>query len=396
MTVFRAARVFTGEEVFAPGEVVLDGAHIAGVGPAPSAPGDAARGTGWSGRTPGTAPVELGDITLVPGFIDAHCHGAGGVAFSEDPERVLELHRAHGTTTAMASLVTEPLELLHAQVRALAPLVHDGSLAGIHLEGPWLAAAHKGAHAEQHLRDPDPAEVAGVLDAARGTVRMVTLAAERAGGLRTVALLRERGVIAALGHTGADLATARAAIAAGVTGATHLFNAMPPLHHRAPGPILALLEDPRVWLEVILDGVHLAPELIAWLFTAHADRLILITDAMAATGCCDGAYQLGSQPVTVRGGIARIAGTQTIAGSTLTLDAALRGAVGAGIAWRAAVRSLTVLPARYLGLRDVGTLAPGAWADLVALDRRWNVTAVWRRGAQIDTHPGVGTTAPTR
>ncbi|MDO5682356.1 MAG: N-acetylglucosamine-6-phosphate deacetylase [Propionibacteriaceae bacterium] len=375
--ILRAERVFTGEVEHAPGEVVIDGDRIVRVGPVSTAV-DA-------------EIVDLGAVTLVPGFVDVHSHGAAGVAFSEDPDKVLAFHRSHGTTSMIASLVTEPLATLHQQISDLAPLVHRGDLAGIHLEGPWLAAAYKGAHAEKYLRDPDPVDVSAVLEVGEGTVRMVTLAAERAGGLESVALLRDRGIVAALGHTAADHATAVAAIDAGVTGATHLFNAMPPLHHRTPGPVLALMADPRVWLEVILDGVHLSPDLVAWLFEVCGDRIVLITDAMAATGCCDGAYRLGSLPVDVRDGIARIAGTDTIAGSTLTLDAALHHAVTAGVDWRAAVRSLTVLPAAYLGLDDVGLLRAGARADLLALDDQWQVTGVWHRGT-----PGVGRVTPTR
>ncbi|WP_432557937.1 N-acetylglucosamine-6-phosphate deacetylase [Granulicoccus sp. GXG6511] len=381
MTVLRAARVFTGEQEFSPGEVVLAGDRIVGVGPA------------VAGRA---VDVDLGDATLAPGFVDAHCHGAAGRAFSEDPDAVLAFHRAHGTTSMIASLVSEPLDILHEQIARLAPLVRDGSLAGIHLEGPWLAAAYKGAHAEEHLRDPDPAEVRAALDAGAGTVRMVTVAAERPGGPAAIALLRERGVVAALGHTAANHAVAVAAIDAGVTGATHLFNAMPPLHHRDPGPVLALLNDPRVWLEVIQDGVHLSPDLVAWLFDVCPKRLVLISDAMAATGCCDGAYRIGSLPVEVRNGIALLAGTDTLAGSTLTLDVALGHAVAAGVDWRAAVRSLTVQPARYLGLTDVGELRPGAKADLVALDGDWQVTGVWHRGRHVDTHPGLGSVTATR
>lgn len=171
---------------------------------------------------------------------------------------------------------------------------------------------------------------------------------------------------------------------------------MPPLHHRRPGPVLALLDDPRVWLELILDGVHLSPALVAWLFRICPERLVLITDAMAATGCRDGSYRLGSLPVEVTDGIARIAGTDTIAGSTLTLDAALTRAIAAGVDWRAAVRALTVQPARYLGLADVGLLRPGAYADLVALDADWEVRGVWCRGVRADATPSVGSVRPTR
>lgn len=381
MTVLRAARVFTGDREFAPGEVVVHGGRIARVGP--------------PGRASAPEVRLLGDLTIVPGFVDAHCHGAAGFSFSENPEAVLALHRAHGTTSSIASLVSEPLERLREQITALVPLVANGKLAGIHLEGPWLAPAHRGAHAAEHLRDPDPDEVAALLDLGGGTIRMVTLAAERPGGLATVAMLRDRDVVAALGHTGADHATAVSAIRTGVTGATHLFNAMPPLLHRTPGPVLALLDDRRVWLEVILDGVHLAPELVVWLFDICPDRLVLITDAMAAAGCGDGPSRIGPLAVDVRDGIARIAGTDTIAGSTLTQDVTLRRAVAAGIDWRSAVRALTVQPAGYLGLADVGVLRPGARADLVALDADWRVAGVWQRGIRADITPGVGSIPPT-
>lgn len=382
MTILRAARVFTGAVEFTPGDVTISQDRIVRVGPAT--------------RSPAPHLLDLGAVTLVPGFVDAHCHGAAGVSVADDPDAVVSLHRAHGTTSLMASLVTEPLAVLHDQVAALAPLVRAGRLAGIHLEGPWLAPAYKGAHAQQHLRDPDPAEVQALLDTAHGTIRMVTIAAELSGGLATIAGLRERGVVTALGHTGADHGAALAAIAAGVTGATHLFNAMPPLHHRAPGPVLALLRDPRVWLEVIPDGVHVSPELVAWLFEICPERIVLITDATAATGCGDGSFRLGSLPVEVRAGVARLAGTDTIAGSTLTTHSALTRTIAAGVDWRAAVRALTEQPASYLGLDDVGLLRPAAYADLVALDADWQVAGVWCRGVRTDAGPTLGSVGPTR
>ena len=267
----------------------------------------------------------------MPGFVDAHSHGGGGAAFtSGDPAEaatVLATHRAHGTTTMMASLVTDTTERLEASVRALAPLVRAGELAGIHLEGPWLSADHCGAHDPALLRAPDPAEVTRLLDAGGGAVRMVTLAPELAGGLEAVRLLADRGVIAALGHSDATYDVARQAVDAGISDATHLFNAMRPIHHREPGPVLALVDDPRVFIELVADGVHLHPEVLRWAATSAAHRFLLVTDAMSAAGAGDGDYVLGPAVVQVRDGVARLASNGAIAGSTLTMDRAVRHAV---------------------------------------------------------------------
>lgn len=281
----------------------------------------------------------------------------------------------------VASLVTSAMPDLKRQLDCLAGLVESGELAGIHLEGPWLALKYKGAHPPALLTDPVPAEVAELLDAGRGAVRMVTLAPERTGALESIALMTGRGVVAAIGHTDADYDACRAAIDAGVTGATHLFNAMAPLRHREPGPVLALWEDRRVYLELILDGVHLRPELVAFVMGTAPDRVVLVTDAMAAAASDDGDYVLGELPVEVRDSVARIAGTDTIAGSTLTLDAAVRHAVAAGVPLAQAVRSATALPSDYLGLADVGRLAPGLRADLAVLDESLFVTRVLHRGS---------------
>lgn len=373
----RAARVFTGHEVVPDAVLVVADGRVVAVEPAAADAG---------------ATLDLGDVTLAPGYVDVHGHGGGGFAYPEDPDGVLALHRAHGTTTAVASLVTQSLDVLQAQVRALAALVRSGELAGIHLEGPWLAPGRKGAHPLDKLRAPASDEVARLLDAGEGAVRMVTLAPELPGGLDAVAQLAARGVVAAVGHTDADLATTRAAVAAGATGATHLYNAMPPLHHREPGPVLGLADDPRVWLELVADGVHVHPDLLAATFRAAPGRVVLVTDAMAAAGCADGDYSLGDLAVEVRGGVARLAGQETIAGSTLTLDAAVRLVIAAGVDWRDALRAATVAPAAYLGLADVGELRPGAWADAVVLDGAWEVRGVLRHGEWLvpPTAEGLG------
>ncbi|CAL8979013.1 N-acetylgalactosamine-6-phosphate deacetylase [Propionicimonas sp. T2.31MG-18] len=324
---------------------------------------------------------------LIPGYVDVHSHGGGGASFvTEDPDvarQALAAHRRLGVTTMVASLVTGTMADLKRQVGCLAGLVESGELAGIHLEGPWLALKYKGAHPPALLADPDPDAVAELLDAGRGAVRMVTIAPERAGALDSIRLMVSRGVVAAIGHTDADYDTARAAIDAGATGATHLFNAMAPLRHREPGPVLALWEDPGVYLELILDRVHVRPELVAFVASTEPDRVVFVTDAMAAAGSSDGDYVLGELPVEVRGGVARIAGTDTIAGSTLTLDRAVRNAVASGIGFARAVHAATALPADYLSLPDVGRIAVGKRADLVALDQELFATRVMQGGAWV-------------
>ena len=339
---------------------------------------------------PGPAPRPTAEHVsglVVPGFVDVHSHGGGGASFvTEDPDvarQVLSSHRRHGVTTMVASLVTGTMPDLKRQVACLAGLVEAGELAGIHLEGPWLALKYKGAHPPLLLADPQPAAVAELLAAGRGTVKMVTIAPERKGAMESIRLLAAQGVVVAIGHTDADFDTCRAAIDAGARGATHLFNAMAPLRHRDPGPVLALWEDPRVHLELIMDGVHVRPELVAFVMATEPHRVVLVTDAMAAAAAADGDYVLGELPVEVRDRVARIAGTDTIAGSTLTLDRAVRNCVAAGVPLAQAVRAATSVPADYLGLADVGRLAAGKRADLAVLADDLTVMRVMHRGAWL-------------
>jgi N-acetylglucosamine-6-phosphate deacetylase len=331
-------------------------------------------------------------MTLVPGFVDTHVHGGGGGSFSAGADQTataVALHRRHGTTTLVASLVSEAPDDLLRQVRDLAELVRAGLLAGIHLEGPWLAAQRCGAHDPALLRDPEPGELSRVLDAGDQTIRMVTLAPERSGGIEAIRRIVDAGVVAAIGHTEATYAQTCAAIEAGATVGTHLFNAMRPIHHREPGPVVALLEDPRVTVEVIADGVHVDAALYRHVTTsAGAGRVSLVTDAMAAAGMDDGAYRIGPLAVDVTDGVAHLAGTDTIAGSTATMDTLFRFAVTHSRlprdeAMRLAVLQSSVNPARALGLPSP-VLQPGAGADLVVLDANLEVRAVLCDGGWID------------
>lgn len=371
----RAGTVLTGASTLGAGWVEIESGRIVDLGPgAPARPAD----------------LDLGDAIVAPGFVDMHVHGGGGGAFYEATDEAvaatLALHRRHGTTAMMASLVSDQPEALIRQVSVLADHVEAGDLLGIHLEGPWLAARRCGAHEPTALRDPDPAEIQALLAAGRGAVRMVTLAPELPGALDAIRRIVDAGAMAAIGHTDATYEQARAAIDAGATVATHLFNAMRPVHHREPGPVVAALEDPRVTVELIIDGVHLHPALHR-LVTADVgvDRVALVTDAMAAAGMMDGAYRLGSLAVDVHDGVAHVAGTDTIAGSTATMAGMALQAVTYASGDReeallTAIRQMCLNPMRALGLPAPG-LAPGAPADLVVLTDDLAIRGVMRHGA---------------
>lgn len=373
MTVRISGKVVTPTGVIRQGCVELDGDRITAVAEYPSI-----RDGHW----------------IVPGFVDIHTHGGGGHTFTTgdvDAARgAAEFHLAHGTTTLLASLVSSPYELMREATKAFAPLVADGVLAGIHYEGPYLSRARCGAQNPAFLRDPSLDELVDLLDLGSGAVRMVTLAPELPGALAAIELLVSRGVVAAIGHTDATYEQTSAAIIAGATVATHLFNGMRGVHHREPGPVLALLGSPNVVCELVADGVHLHQGTLAFAAaTAGPERAALVTDAMAAAGMPDGAYELGGQPVLVADGTARLATTDgspgAIAGSVLTMDAALRQAVAAGFSMVDACRMAATTPARAIGLGErVGALAPGLRADLVVLDDNLNVVRVMRAGTWLD------------
>ncbi|KUJ69771.1 N-acetylglucosamine-6-phosphate deacetylase [Streptomyces albus subsp. albus] len=395
-TVLAGARVALPSGTVENGRVAVEGRHI--VSAEAAAPADAGRTAAGEGA--GTGPDRHYDLSghlVVPGFVDIHVHGGGGASFSagsaEEALTVARTHRAHGTTTMLASTVTGELDDLARQAAALAELVQQGELAGVHFEGPFISPHRCGAHQPELLRVPDPADVRKLIDAAHGTAAMMTLAPELPGGLESVRLLAEHGVIAAVGHTDSGYEAALEAIEAGATVATHLFNAMPSLLHRAPGPIAALLEDERVTVELINDGVHLHPAVLGLAFQrAGADRVAFITDAMGAAGMNDGNYPLGPMTVEVKDGVARISEGPTagsIAGSTLTLDRAFQRAVTVdGLTVDQAVRALSGTPARVLGMDDrTGSLTAGKDADLVVLDEAHQVVGVMRQGDWVVEPP---------
>ncbi len=380
-TLLRAGTLVAAGIEVGPGWVRIDGELITGLG---------------AGPPPRAPDRDLGDAVLVPGFVDVHVHGGGGAGFPPgDPAealRAVAFHRAHGTTTLLASLVAAAPDALLRAVEALAGPVADGELAGVHLEGPWLADARCGAHDPAQLRDPDPAELDRLLRAGDGAVTMVTLAPERPGGLDAVRRISGAGAIAAVGHTDASHRLTREAIEAGARVGTHLFNAMAGVHHREPGPVVALLDDDRVTVELICDGVHVHPAVREHVLRAAGEsRVAAVTDATAAAGMPDGRHRLGELDVEVVDRVARGPGG-AIAGSTTTADAMFAAIVAdaplpRAAALRRAVAMTATTPARVLGLDDRGTLASGRRADLVVLDPDLRVREVYRGGTPVQFRP---------
>ncbi len=369
-----AEHVVTPDGVLAPGWLQIADGRIAAV---------------HAGEPP--APATHRGHWALPGFIDMHVHGGGGASFTEggpdDARRAAAFHRAHGTTRIVASLVTAPVGQLEGRCAMLADLAEAGVIDGIHLEGPFLSAARCGAQNPRYLIPPDVAAFTRLLTASRGWLRMITIAPELPGAAEVIHAATAAGVIAAAGHTDASAEVTAEAIGAGVSHATHLFNGMRPIDHRAPGPVGALL-DRQVTCEVIADGSHLDDITIRLAARAAGPgNLVLITDAMAAAGMADGDYRLGELSVTVTDGVARLAdraqgGVGSIAGSTATMELVVRRAITAvGLPVTDVARAASGTPARRLGLDGVtGSLQADLAADIALLDEDFRLSDVIARG----------------
>jgi len=288
------------------------------------------------------------------GWIDIHAHGGGGGSVEDGLEgirRMLDAHAAHGTARMVLSLVSNPVPELAASLATIREAAAgDARIAGAHLEGPFLSPGRAGAHDPARLLAPDPATVETLIAAGEGVLRMVTLAPELPGAIDAIRRFAAAGVVVAIGHTEATAEVAHAAFDAGATVLTHAFNAMPAITGREPGPLGAALADERVTIEVVADGVHVHPDNLRWLFRAAPGRIAAVSDAMAAAGASDGRYRLGGLDVEVRGGRAVVAGTDRLAGSTLTLAGAVEVLVAAGVPRAAATAAATTTPARALAL----------------------------------------------
>lgn len=362
----------------------------------------------YAGPQSGLTPAPADDVVdlapgqvMVPGLVDLHCHGAFGVDFSRADaaairEAVSGLHRA-GSTTVMASLVTDEPEVLLRQVALLAGLAEEGLVAGIHLEGPFLSEVRCGAQDPRWLLAPDLELAEALIRAGRGWLRTMTYAPELPGADAMVELLAGHGVTPSLGHTACtaeqaheSLVRARQLLAAsGQSGArptvTHLFNGMDPMHHRAPGAVSACLRAAKAGnaaVELIADNTHLDPYLVATMFDLlGAGNIALVTDSMAAAGLADGQYRLGPAEVLVQDGVARLVSTGSIAGGTAAMADLVRNAVRAGVPLADAVMSAAAVPAGVLGRgQELGVLVPGASADLLVLDEALVPVRVMRRG----------------
>lgn len=332
-----------------------------------------------------------------PGFVDVHVHGGGGGDAMDGPAGVRALaaaHLPHGTTALLPTTLTAPWPEVLAGLRGVAVVRDEDATAavpearaavlGAHLEGPFVSPQRLGAQPPFAVA-PTAERLGAVL--ALGVVRVATLAPELEGAADAAEALARAGVRVSFGHTVADADVAeavarRVAAAGGVVGATHLFNAMSGLTGRAPGVIGAVLGDPEAYAELIVDGHHVAAAAVRVAFAAKGPRLLLITDAIRAAGTDARATTLGPHAVTIEGGAARLA-DGTLAGSVLTMDAAVRTAVACGVPVEGALRAASAAPARYLGLFDRGRVAPGARADFVRFDADLRVRQVWRGGVRL-------------
>ena len=332
---------------------------------------------------------------VIPGLTDLHFHGCVGEDFSDATpdglQKMADYELSRGVTQICPAGMTLGEDQLTricqnaAAHRAKNP--GGAELVGLHLEGPFLCKAKKGAQNEAFLHDPDPAMLHRLQQAAQGMVKLVTLAAEQPGALEFIRSAQEDGITVSLGHTTADYDTACAAYEAGARQATHLFNAMPPFTHRAPGVVGAAFDHPQVKVELISDGVHIHPSVVRAVFQLFgAGRVILISDSLRATGMPDGRYPFGGQEIEVHGNRATMADDpNTLAGSVSDLMACMRSAVSFGIPLHDAVRAAAVNPAQVLGIFDrLGSLDVGKTANLAILDRDLNLKDVFFRGQLVD------------
>lgn len=341
--------------------------------------------------------VDAGGRVMTPGYVDIHAHGSWEKSFDDGPDGIdiaRTGHAVHGTTRQVLSLITNPIDVQCENLRNVrAKMDERPDILGSHLEGPFLAMARKGAHDPECLKDPVPEIVDQMLEAADGSLRQITIAPELPHGMSAIRQFAVAGVVPAVGHCDADYETAKRAFDEGAGLMTHMFNAMNGLEHRAPGPIPAAVEDPRVTIELINDGFHVQNPMVRLSFGFAPHRTAFVTDAMAATDCPDGAYKLGALDVNVVDGHARLVSNGAIAGSTLLLEVAVQRAVlELGISPVDAIEAATLTPARAFGFdrpnavtgAPLGLIAPGFAADLLLTDpTTWSVEQVWCAGRKL-------------
>ena len=341
--------------------------------------------------------ISATEATAVPGFIDVHIHGAGGRDVMEGSEEaigtVARTLARHGTTSFLATTVTASPDATVRSVEGIAGYIgrqfqsnaKRAEVLGVHYEGPFLNKVRRGVHPAEWVQLPSAELLERLVRAASGNARLITIAPELLGAAPCIDAAHKAGMVVGMGHTDATYEQARAAIARGVKHAIHVYNAMRPFSHRDSGVIGAVLTSPEVTAELIADGIHVEEPAMKMLIQAKGPGgVILISDGLSATGMPDGKYMLGGFEVTVSGGVCRNA-EGTLAGSTLTLDRALRNVVALGWSLADVLRMLTANPAKLLGVEfKKGTLRAGADADIVLLDDSLQIRNVWVRGVAVN------------
>ena len=362
------AKIFVGKS-FVEGDILFDEKIIA------------------IGKLEGEADLDAEGAYVIPGLVDIHTHGAMGEDFSdgkaEGMQPMADYYAAHGVTSFLATTMTLKEEVLTPAMHTIRDFKRQGGAkcAGIHLEGPFLGYAKRGAQAAENLHKPDPALFDRLNEASGGMVKMVTVACEEEGGMEFVANVSKKAAVS-LGHTSCDYDQAMEAFARGASHATHLYNGMDGLHHRKPG-IIAAAMDAGASVELICDGLHIHPAAIRLAHKLYGDKLNLVSDSLRCAGMPDGDYELGGQPITLAGGVARLTGTDTLAGSSISMLDALRNVVRFGLPLTDAVYAASTAPAEAARLTDVGSLQAGKCADIVILDKDLCLKAVFVDGKKI-------------
>ncbi|NOU71626.1 N-acetylglucosamine-6-phosphate deacetylase [Paenibacillus sp. LMG 31458] len=384
--VISGAKIVTEQGIIEQGILHVKDGFIAFVGDMsqwdPSAAGSTARS------------VDAHGSWLLPGFIDVHVHGGYGADFMDANPETLDIitryHALHGTTSMLATTMTatrEAIDRVLGEVdRYKSQEMPYAQLLGVHLEGPFISPKWAGAQDPNLMVPPQLSWIEDWHERYPQLMKQLTLAPEREGGLEMIAWLRDRGIVAACGHTDATYADIQSAVREGLSHAVHTYNAMKPLHHREPGTVGAILTDERISGEVIADGHHVHPAAIRLLaMVKQPHGLLLITDAMSAAGLGDGQYELGGQAVTVQSGVARLTEGGALAGSTLTMIEALRFMVReVGVSVEDASRFASGNPARLLRLETShGSIAQGKQADLLLVSPELELEHVWVRGKEI-------------